>query len=99
MKGPDLETSWNNMSRDVPNVKNLKQIFHEEKHPYNVLMCQQEKAHSNTYRWTLSQIYPGLRVLIAYLRSLTKGVPKQPNLSPVTKQSMVQVSPKNTSDI
>jgi len=99
MRGPDSETLWNNTSRGVPNVKNPKQTSHKEKHPYNVSMYQQEKAHFNMYQWILSQTCPGQRVLTAYLQSLTKDVPKQPNSSPATKQSMGQVSPKNTSDI
>jgi len=65
-KNSDSKTLWNNTSKVVPSAKNPKQISHEGKHLYNDLMYLQEKVHSNTYRWTLSQTYPDQTALTAY---------------------------------
>src|SRR6266404_9343721 len=98
MKDLDFETLWNSTSRVAPSAKSPRQTFHEGKCHCNILMYLQEKAHSNTCPWILSQTYPGQRALTAYLRLSIKGAPKQPNSFPATRRLMDQVWPKNTSN-
>ena len=54
---PNSENMWNNMSKDVLNVKKVKP-FDYLIPPYTISTPQQKKGPSNMCPWTLSLTYP-----------------------------------------
>src|SRR6266702_660447 len=78
---------WKNMSKDAQCVKQTKLTPTIRNHTYTPLPQTQKHSHSKSLPWTSSQSYHHHKDTTQYSPLLTTTVPRQPCLSPATKQS------------